>query len=82
MYDKSGNKIGEIYTDGWSFRFNIQQEAEYETQINRIEAFLYANKRIAGKSSMQGVAVNGGMIAKELGRIPNTALQAELAPER
>jgi hypothetical protein len=39
----------------------------YETQVNRVDAFLYANQRIAGKTSMQAMAIEGGMIAKEIG---------------
>ena len=39
----------------------------FETQVNRIDAFLYANQRIAGKTSMQAMSVTGGLIAKDLG---------------
>jgi hypothetical protein len=60
--------IGRVHWDeGGNMRVIISANAKYETQINNINAFLYANQRIAGKTSMQAMAVEGGMIAKEIG---------------
>jgi hypothetical protein len=39
----------------------------WETQVNKIDAFLYANQRIAGKVNEQALVINGGLVAKELG---------------
>lgn len=39
----------------------------WDTQVTHIDAFLYANKRIAGKVDVGSLTVNGGMAARELG---------------
>jgi hypothetical protein len=36
-------------------------------QIEIVDAFLYSNKRIAGKTSGTNIAINGGMIASQIG---------------
>jgi hypothetical protein len=36
-------------------------------QIEVVDAFLYSNKRIAGKTSGTNIAINGGMIAGQIG---------------
>jgi len=36
-------------------------------QVERVDAFLYSNKRIAGKVSGTNLAINGGMIAGQIG---------------
>lgn len=59
--DKDGNVTGR------TIRVITSTPATYETQVNRVDAFLYANQRIAGKTSMQAMAIEGGMIAKEIG---------------
>lgn len=65
--DNSGRKLGYFNVSGGDLRVMVDGDRNYETQVNRIDAFLYSNWRIAGKVSMQSVALNGGMIAKELG---------------
>lgn len=39
----------------------------WDTQVTHIDAFLYANKRIAGKVDVGSLTVNGGMAAREIG---------------
>jgi hypothetical protein len=39
----------------------------YDYQVSKVDAYLYANQRIAGKTFSKPVAYNGGMAAKELG---------------
>ncbi|HGY10639.1 MAG TPA: hypothetical protein ENK37_11420 [Oceanithermus profundus] len=53
--------------DGKTLRIVIDNPRQYETQVSRIDAFLYANQRIGGKTSMKPLVVSGGLIAKELG---------------
>ncbi len=68
LRDNSGNVIGYIHIDRErTLRVVRDQSLSYETQVTRVDAFLYSNYRIAGKTSMLGMAMNGGLIAKELG---------------
>jgi hypothetical protein len=45
----------------------IDKAFDYEKQVTHVDAFLYANQRIAGKTFMAPMVINGGMIAKEVG---------------
>lgn len=68
LRDNSGNVIGYFHIqNGTTLRVVRDQSLSYETQVTRVDAFLYSNYRIAGKTSMLGMAMNGGLIAKELG---------------
>lgn len=67
LRDNSGNVIGYFHLGGTTLRVVRDQSLSYETQVTRVDAFLYSNYRIAGKTSMLGMAMNGGLIAKELG---------------
>jgi len=68
IYDNKGKKWGHFSWDGGStLRVMVDVTQSYETQVTQVDAFLYSNWRIAGKTSMQALAVNGGMIAKQLG---------------
>jgi hypothetical protein len=68
LRNTSNVSIGRLQWDGnGTMRVIISANATYETQVNRVDAFLYANQRIAGKTSMQAMAIEGGMIAKEIG---------------
>ena len=61
---------GDRYRYHWSgnsLRVLYYGEREFETQVNRIDAFLYANQRIAGKTSMQALSITGGLVARDLG---------------
>lgn len=40
---------------------------QFQTQVSRIDGFLYANKRLAGLTSTTGLQVNGGLVATEIG---------------
>ena len=48
-------------------RVILDAPALYESQTNRVDAFLYANKRIAGKTFNAPLAINGGLVAKDIG---------------
>lgn len=50
-----------------TIRVMVPAKKTYETQVKRIDAFIYSNRRIAGKNSMNPLALNGGMIGKEIG---------------
>ncbi len=71
LIDSNGNEIGIVHWNGNNSgamaRVLITAEAEYETQVTKVDAFIYANQRIAGKTSMKPLAINGGMIAKDIG---------------
>ncbi len=77
LKNTSGTVVGRLHwsvtknnsniVTGRTIRVITSASATYETQVNRVDAFLYANQRIAGKTSMQAMAVEGGMIAKEIG---------------
>lgn len=68
LRDNSGSIVGYIHIDsGRTLRVVRDQSLSYESQVTRVDAFLYSNYRIAGKTSMLGMAMNGGLIAKELG---------------
>ncbi len=66
-----GNPIGyfHIQREGEmpTIRVVWDQALEYGAQVTRVDAFLYSNLRIVGRTSMLGVAMNGGLVAKELG---------------
>ena len=50
-----------------SVRVIIDTKQAWETPVRQVDAYLYANQRIAGKTSMQALAVNGGLVAREIG---------------
>ncbi|WP_456446460.1 hypothetical protein [Oceanithermus sp.] len=62
--------------DGKTLRIIVDNERDYETQVSTVDAFLYANQRIAGKTSMKPLAISGGLIAKELGILAPGRYQA------
>ena len=53
--------------DDDTLRVVIDTPQVYQKQVTRVDAFLYANQRIAGKTFMSPVVINGGLIAKEIG---------------
>ena len=55
------------FSDSSSVRVIIDNNQVWETPVTRVDAYLYANQRIAGKTSMQALAVNGGLVAREIG---------------
>ena len=56
---KENNKV--------TMRVIIDNEQTWNTPVTRVDAFIYANQRIAGKTSMQALEVNGGIVAREIG---------------
>jgi hypothetical protein len=66
--DKNNNTVnGTIYFDGGSIRVAVNEARAYKTETTAVDAFLYANSRIAGRMSQRGAYINGGMIAREIG---------------
>jgi hypothetical protein len=59
--------IGTVNWSDTTIRVMIDKAFSYEKQVTRVDAFLYANQRIAGKTFNAPVVINGGMIAKEIG---------------
>lgn len=73
--DDNGNRA-DFHWSGNDLRVIFTGNREYETQVNRIDAFLYANQRIAGKTSMQAMSITGGLVARDLGILaPGRALE-------
>jgi hypothetical protein len=58
---------GTLSFDGSYLRVAMKQPYKYTTETTQLDAFLYANNRIAGKLAARGGFVNGGLIARELG---------------
>lgn len=50
-----------------TIRVIIDPPFSYEKQVTRVDAFLYANQRIAGKTFNAPMVINGGLIGKEIG---------------
>ncbi len=64
----AGNQVsGTISFDGSYLRVAMKEPYAYATETTQLDAFLYANNRIAGKLAARGGFVNGGLIARELG---------------
>jgi hypothetical protein len=66
------NKAGEIvgradWRNNKTIRVIIDPAFNYATQTTRVDAFVYANQRIAGKTFNAPLVVNGGLVTKELG---------------
>ncbi len=53
--------------DDFDLRVIIDSAYSYEKQVTKVDAFLYANQRIAGKTFNAPFSINGGMIAQEIG---------------
>ena len=66
--DSNGQPVsGTAFFDNGSLRVAILEAKAYKTETTALDAFLYANNRIAGKLSPRGGYINGGMIAREIG---------------
>jgi hypothetical protein len=66
--DPTGKTMGRINWDGSrTIRVTIDEAFVYEKQVTRVDAFLYANQRIAGKTFSAPLVINGGMISEEIG---------------
>ncbi len=52
---------------GQTVSIMIDNVWEHVTPVTRVDAFLYSNKRIAGQSNMMALAVNGGLVARDIG---------------
>ena len=50
-----------------TLRVSVNEARDYRQETTALDAFLYANSRIAGKLSPRGGYVNGGMIARQIG---------------
>jgi hypothetical protein len=59
--------IGQVNWSGNELRVIIDPAFSYEKQITNVDAFLYSNQRIAGKTFNAPLAINGGMIGQEIG---------------
>jgi hypothetical protein len=66
--DKNGKLVsGTIYFKDESIRVAVNEARNYKTETTAVDAFMYANNRIAGRTSQRGGYINGGMIAREIG---------------
>jgi Tfp pilus assembly protein PilX len=60
-------ELAKVFWENDTIRVINLTDTKFETQVNRVDAYLYANQRIAGKIFSQAAAINGGMAAKEIG---------------
>ena len=73
IQDFSGKTVGDqqvsgrVSFDGSYLRVAMIEPYEYAKEVTQLDAFLYANGRIAGKLGARGGYINGGLIARELG---------------
>jgi hypothetical protein len=69
LTNTSGSIIGTAHWNGslGTIRIVIDPAFSYEKQITHVDAFMYANQRIAGKTFNAPLVIDGGMIAKEIG---------------
>ena len=58
---------GRVSFDGSYLRVAMIEGYGYAKEVTQLDAFLYANNRIAGKLGARGGYLNGGLIARELG---------------
>jgi hypothetical protein len=66
--DQNGQTVtGYVNVSGSTLRVAVNQATAYRAEVTELDAFLYANNRIAGKLSPRGGYINGGMIAREIG---------------
>ena len=66
--DANGKMVsGYANVSGGTLRVAVNESRTYKTEVTELDAFLYANGRIAGKLSNRGGYINGGMIAREIG---------------
>lgn len=65
VFKKSG--WGLVNYDRGTIRVMTDGNQSYETQVTKIDAFIYSNSRVAGKTSMRPLALNGGLISKQIG---------------
>ena len=66
LTDPSGNAIGSLRGNG-NVRVAITSAATYEKQVTNVDAFLYSNQRIAGKTFGAPLVINGGMVSRDIG---------------
>jgi hypothetical protein len=82
------NDSKKTFQTGSQFKARYLTDRTWETQVNRVDAFLYANQRIAGKVNEQALAVLGGLVAKEIGILapgrgyPNALTNTECKNEK
>jgi hypothetical protein len=75
LKNATGNVIGQAVWSGkdsadpddFDLRVIIDPAFTYEKQVTKVDAFLYANQRIAGKTFNAPLSINGGMIGQEIG---------------
>ncbi len=56
-----------IWGDAKVVSLIIDKEMDQVAPVTKVDAFLYANSRIAGQSNQMAMAVDGGLIARQIG---------------
>ncbi len=68
LKDSAGNRIGHaLWHNNKTLRVIIDAPSTPENQVTHVDAFLYANQRIAGKTFNAPLVVNGGLVATQIG---------------
>ena len=69
LTNDDGTIIGRANWNGGNstIRVIIDPPTLYESHVNRVDAYVYSNQRIAGKTFNAPLTVNGGLVSKEIG---------------
>jgi hypothetical protein len=69
LTNAAGTIIGKAHWDEprGTVRVMIDPAFTYEKQVTHVDAFMYANQRITGKTFNSPLVIDGGIIAKEIG---------------
>ena len=65
--NSANQDIAKVYWSGNTMKVMVMASATYDKQVNRVDAYLYANQRVAGKVFSEATAINGGIAAQEIG---------------
>lgn len=66
--DVNGDTVtGAILIQGRTIKVMVDQPRTFAKETTRLDAFLYANSRVAGRVGRRGGHINGGLIAREIG---------------
>ncbi|MGL4609860.1 MAG: hypothetical protein ACRCYY_09270 [Trueperaceae bacterium] len=73
LKNAEGTVIGQVHIEdiedsaAINLRVIVDTALSYEKQTTKVDAFIYSNQRIAGKTFNAPLSINGGMIGQEIG---------------
>jgi hypothetical protein len=66
LIDADGKIVGRVMINNYLW-VTVDPPRSYDVQTTKVDAFLYANRRIAGKTFGTPLVINGGMIGQDIG---------------